>query len=302
MKTPVFTGLATAIVTPFGRDGIDYGKLAEIIDFQITGGADAIVVCGTTGESSTQSLDEHIKAVDFCVKHTAGRVTVIAGAGSNDTAAAVLLSKEAERSGADALLHVTPYYNKTTQRGLIRHFTRIADSVSIPLILYNVPGRTAMSIAAETYIELSRRPNINGVKEASGNMPLAAATLASCGDEFFIWSGNDNETVPLMAMGAKGLISTSANIIPAQMAELVRLCLAGDFAGASRVLFKYLNLMDSLFIEVNPIPVKTAMNLMGMGVGEPRSPLCDMGPGNLEKLKAAMLEAGLLAGNGRQTI
>jgi 4-hydroxy-tetrahydrodipicolinate synthase len=293
MKTPVFTGLATAIVTPFGDGGINYGKLAELIDFQITGGVDAIVVCGTTGESSTQSLDEHIEAVDFCVKHVAGRVKVIAGAGSNDTEAAVLLSREAEKSGADALLHVTPYYNKTTQRGLVLHFTRIADSVGIPLILYNVPSRTAMSISAETYAELSRHPNINGVKEASGNMPLAAAVIAACGGDLYVWSGNDNETVPLMALGAKGLISTSANVIPAQMTKLTHLCLEGDFAGASHLLYKYLDLMEKLFIEVNPIPVKTALNLMGMEVGEPRLPLCAMDPGNLEKLKASMRAAGL---------
>ncbi|MDR1589776.1 MAG: 4-hydroxy-tetrahydrodipicolinate synthase [Oscillospiraceae bacterium] len=294
MKTPVFTGLATAIVTPFGEGGVNYPKLAEIIEFQINGGVDAIVACGTTGESSTQSLEEHIEVVDFCVRRVAGRVKVIAGAGSNDTQAAALLSREAEKSGADALLHVTPYYNKTTQRGLVAHFTHIADSVSIPVILYNVPSRTAMTISAGTYAELSRHPNINGVKEASGNIPLVAAVISACGDDLYVWSGNDDETVALMALGAKGLISTSANVIPAQMTELTHLCLDGDYAGAARLLYKYLDLMEKLFIEVNPIPVKTAMNLMGMDVGELRLPLCGMAPDNLEKLKAAMRAAGLL--------
>ncbi|MDR2357926.1 MAG: 4-hydroxy-tetrahydrodipicolinate synthase [Oscillospiraceae bacterium] len=294
MKNPVFTGLATAIVTPFGSGGINYSKLAEIIEFQIGGGVDAVVVCGTTGESSTQSLEEHIEVVDFCVKRVAGRVKVIAGAGSNDTQAAALLSREAEKSGADALLHVTPYYNKTTQRGLVEHFTHIADCVSIPTILYNVPSRTAMSISAGTYAELARHPNINGVKEASGNMPLAATVIAECGDDLHVWSGNDNETVPLMALGAKGLISTSANVIPAQMAKLTHLCLAGDYAGASRLLFEYLDLMEKLFIEVNPIPVKAALNLMGMDVGDPRLPLCGMDADNFEKLRASMRSAGLI--------
>jgi 4-hydroxy-tetrahydrodipicolinate synthase len=292
MKTPVFTGLATAIVTPYRRDGIDYDKLGELIDLQIAGGVDAIVACGSTGESSTQSIDEHIEVVDFCVKRVGGRVTVIAGAGSNDTEAAVLLSREAERSGADALLHVTPYYNKTTQRGLVRHFTHIADRVDIPIILYNVPSRTSLSFTSETYIELSRHKNINGVKEASGSIPLAAATLAACGDDFFIWSGNDNETVSLMALGAKGLISTSANIIPAQMTEITHLCLRGDYTGALKIFYKYLDLMDKLFIEVNPIPLKTAMNLIGMDAGDLRLPLCDMAPENLKKLKASLQKAG----------
>ncbi|MDR2665697.1 MAG: 4-hydroxy-tetrahydrodipicolinate synthase [Oscillospiraceae bacterium] len=292
MKTPVFTGLATAIVTPYRHGGIDYDKLGELIDLQIAGGVDAIVACGSTGESSTQSIDEHIQVVDFCVKRVGGRVKVIAGAGSNDTEAATLLSREAESSGADALLHVTPYYNKTTQRGLVRHFTHIADAVGIPIILYNVPSRTSMSFTAQTYIELSRHKNINGVKEASGSIPLAAATLAACGDDLFIWSGNDNETISLMALGAKGLISTCANIIPAQMTQITHLCLRGDYAGALNIFYRYLDLMDNLFIEVNPIPLKTAMNLIGMDAGELRLPLCDMSPENLEKLKASLQKAG----------
>jgi 4-hydroxy-tetrahydrodipicolinate synthase len=294
MKTPVFTGSSVAIVTPF-RDGkIDYVKLGELIDFQIKGGTSAITICGTTGESSTMSLEEHMEAVDFCVKYVNRRVKVIAGAGSNDTMAAVMLSQEAEKSGADAVLSVTPYYNKTTQRGLIRHYTYIAERISIPLIMYNVPGRTGLSCTADTYHELSKHPNINGVKEASGNFSLINATIAACGDDFHVWSGNDDETLPMMSIGAKGVISVVANILPEFMAELTRYCLAGDFKRATGLHYKYLDIMGKLFIEVNPIPIKNAMNMMGIDVGEPRLPLCEMDPANYEKLKASMKKLGLI--------
>jgi len=294
MKIPVFEGSSTAIVTPF-RDGkVDYKKLGELIDFQIAGGTAAITICGTTGEGSTQSLEEHTATVDFCVKYVNSRVKVIAGTGSNDTQAALFLSQEAEKSGVNALLMVTPYYNKTTQRGLIKHYTFIADRVNVPIIFYNVPSRTGMSFTAETYKELSKHPNVNGVKEASGDFKLIAATLASCGDEFNIWSGNDEDVVPMMSIGAKGVITTIGNIVPAVMAEMTKLCLDGDFKRAAVLQLKYLDLIRNLFIEVNPIPVKTALNLMGMDVGEPRMPLCDMAPENSEKLKAAMTAVGLL--------
>jgi 4-hydroxy-tetrahydrodipicolinate synthase len=294
MKTPVFTGSSVAIATPF-RDGkIDYTKLGELIDFQIKGGTAAITICGTTGESSTMSLEEHMEAVDFCVKYVNKRIKVIAGAGSNDTMAAVLLSQEAENSGADAVLSVTPYYNKTTQRGLIKHYTYIADRISIPLIMYNVPSRTGLSCTADTYKELSKHPIINGVKEASGSFSLINSTIASCGEDFHVWSGNDDETLPMMAIGAKGVISVAANILPGFMAELTKLCLAGDFRHASELHYKYLDIMGKLFIEVNPIPVKNAMNLMGMDVGEPRLPLCDMDPVNYEKLKLSLQKIGLV--------
>ncbi|NMA24637.1 MAG: 4-hydroxy-tetrahydrodipicolinate synthase [Clostridiales bacterium] len=294
MKIPVFTGSSVAIVTPF-RDGkIDYAKLGELIDFQINGGTSAITICGTTGESSTMSLEEHMEAVDFCVKYVNRRVKVIAGAVSNDTMAAVMLSQEAEKSGADAVLSVTPYYNKTTQRGLIRHYTYIADRISIPLIMYNVPGRTGLSCTADTYKELSKHPNINGVKEASGNFSLINATIAACGVDFHVWSGNDDETLPMMSIGAKGVISVVANILPGFMAELTRYCLAGDFKRAAGLHYKYLDIMGKLFIEVNPIPVKNAMNMMGLDVGEPRLPLCEMDPANYEKLKASMIKIGLI--------
>ena len=294
MKSPVFEGASTAIVTPF-RDGkVDYKKLGELIDFQIAGGTVAITICGTTGESSTQSLEEHTATVDFCVKHVNSRVKVIAGTGSNDTQAALFLSQEAEKSGVDAVLMVTPYYNKTSQRGLVKHYTFVADRINTPIIFYNVPSRTGMSFTAETYKTLSAHPNINGVKEASGDFKLIASTLASCGDDFFVWSGNDEDVVPMMSIGAKGVISVLGNVVPAAVDEMTRLCLEGDFKRAAALQLKYLDLIGKLFIEVNPIPVKAALNLMGMDVGDPRMPLCDIAPENLEKLKKSMEAVGLL--------
>ena len=294
MKIPVFTGSSVAIVTPF-RDGrVDYEKLSALIDFQIAGGTTAITVCGTTGESSTLSLEEHMETVDFCVKKVKGRVKVIAGAGSNDTMAAVMLSQEAEKSGADAVLSVTPYYNKATQRGLIKHYTYIADRINIPMILYHIPARTGLTISLDTYRELSKHPNINGTKEASGNFNLIGSTIAACGDDLFIWSGNDEETVPMMSIGAKGVISVVANIFPTLMAELTAACLSGDYRRAADLHLKYLDFMGKLFIEVNPIPIKAAMNLAGMDVGGTRLPLCDMEPANLDKLAVSMRSVGLL--------
>ena len=294
MKTPVFEGSSTAIITPF-RDGkVDYMKLGELIDFQIAGGTAAITINGTTGECSTMTLEESTATIDFCVKHVNSRVKVIAGTGSNDTQSALFMAQSAEKSGADALMMVTPYYNKTTQQGLIKHFTFLADRVHTPIILYNVPGRTGMTFTAETYKELAKHPNIIGAKEASGDFKLIGSTLAACAGEFFIWSGNDEDTVPMMSIGAKGVISVISNIIPAEIASMTRLCLDGDFRKAAEIHLKYLDLIDKLFIEVNPMPVKAAMNLLGMDVGEPRLPLCDLSPGSLEKLKASMAAVGLL--------
>ena len=294
MKTPIFTGASVALVTPFCTGGIDYNKLAQLIDWQIEAGINAITICGTTGEASTMSLEEHIEAVDFTVKHVAGRVKVIAGAGSNDTMAAMLLSEEAEKSGADALLLVTPYYNKASQLGLVKHFTYIADRVSTPIILYNVPTRTGLSFTVEAYRELSKHPNINGIKEASGNFSLLSSTIAACGDDLNIWSGNDDEVVPMMSIGAKGVISVAANIIPSQMVKMTQYCLAGNYTSAAELQLRYFDLIGKLFVEVNPIPIKTAMNLMGMEAGILRLPLCDMEPANLEKLRVSMQAAGLI--------
>ena len=294
MKTPVFTGSSVAIVTPFCDGKVDFNKLGELIDFQIAGGTSAITICGTTGECSTLSLEEHIQVVDFCVKHVNSRVKVIAGTGSNDTMAALFLSQEAEKSGADALMMATPYYNKTTQLGLVKHYTFIADRVSTPIILYNVPSRTGMSFTAETYKELSKHPNINGVKEASGDFSLIAATIAACGDSLYVWSGNDEDVVPMMSIGAKGVISVLANIVPSVVAEMTEACLNNDFKRGAALQLKYLDLINNLFIEVNPMPVKAALNLMGMDVGEPRLPLCELGAGNLEKLRLALIDSALI--------
>lgn len=293
MKTPIFTGAATAIVTPFKGYEIDYDKMAELIEQQYVGGISALVVCGTTGENATQPVAEHEQLVDFCVKKTAGRMKIIAGVGSNDTMTSVRLATSAKNSGADGILMVTPYYNKTTQRGLVQHFSTVADKVDIPMILYNVPSRTGIGLAAETYKELSKHPNINGIKEASGDFSLFSRTRALCGDDLFIWSGNDDNTVPMMSMGALGVISVASNIVPQTVTDLCKLCLDGKFKEATDLYIKYADLFAKLFIEVNPIPVKTAMNLMGMNVGNLRLPLYDMAPENLEKLKSAMTGVGL---------
>jgi len=294
MKTPVFTGSSVAIVTPF-RDGkVDYKKLSELIDFQIAAGTAAITINGTTGECSTMTLEESTATIDFCVKHVNSRVKVIAGTGSNDTQSALFLSQSAEKSGADALMMVTPYYNKTTQRGLVKHFTFLADRVSLPIIVYNVPPRTGMTFTTEAYIELSKHQNIVGAKEASGNFSLIASTMAACGDNFYFWSGNDEDVVPMMSLGAKGVISVLANVIPEEVAKMTKHCLDGDFKKAAEIQLKYFDLINKLFIETSPMPVKSALNLMGMDVGEPRMPLCEMEPQNLEKLEAAMLAVGLL--------
>lgn len=294
MKTPIFTGSCTAIVTPYTKDGIDYEKMAELIDFQYEGGTSAIVVCGTTGENATQPVPEHEKLVDFCVKHNNGRMKIIAGVGSNDSNTALQLATSAKASGVDGVLMVTPYYNKTTQKGLVQHFSYVADRVDVPMILYNVPSRTSIGITAATYKELSKHPNINGIKEASGDFSLFAQTRALCGDDLFVWSGNDDNTVPMMSMGALGVISVASNIVPKAVAELCKLCLDGDFKAATAFYCKYADLFAKLFIETNPIPVKTAMNLMGMNVGQFRLPLVDMAPENLEKLKASLRELELI--------
>ena len=296
MRTPVFTGSCPALPTPFDQNGnINYDAFGRLIDAQIEAGVDALCVCGTTGECSTISLREHIAAVEYCVKRVNHRVKVIAGAGSNDTTAAVYLSQHAEDSGADALLHVTPYYNKTSQSGLIRHYEYIAERTELPIILYNVPGRTGVSFTAETYQVLAQNPKINGVKEASGNFSLLAHTRFLCPDDFYIWSGNDDQVVPMMAMGAKGVISVTSNIIPEVMRRMTHLCLDNDFAAASQLQIQYMDLIDALFCEVNPIPIKTAMNLMGMDVGPLRLPLCEMTPANLARLRASMERMGLIA-------
>ncbi len=295
MRTPVFTGSCPALVTPFDQNGnIDYDAFGRQIDYQLAAGVDAVCVCGTTGESATMSIREHIAAVDYCVKRVDHKVKVIAGAGSNDTSAAVYLSLHAQDSGADALLHVTPYYNKCSQTGLIKHYEYIADRVELPVIMYNVPSRTGVSFVASTYQQLAQHPRINGVKEASGNFSLLAHTRFLCPEDFYVWSGNDDQVVPMMSLGAKGVISVASNIIPDVMLRMSHLCLDNDFQAASELQIQYMDLIDALFCEVNPIPVKAAMNLMGMEAGILRLPLCDMSNANRNTLKASMERMGLL--------
>jgi 4-hydroxy-tetrahydrodipicolinate synthase len=292
MKTPVFTGAGAAIVTPF-RDGkVDFDKLGELIELQIQNGTQAIIVCGTTGEASTQRDEEHLATVEFTIKRTGKRIPVVAGSGANDTRHAAELSREACRLGADGLLVVTPYYNKTTQHGLIKHYHHIAGQVDKPIILYHIPSRCGMGYTLETYIELSKHERIVGVKEASSNYQLMAQ-LRSRLPDFHIWSGNDNETLPILSLGGAGVISVASNIIPAEMQAICKLYLDGDVKESARRFLKAVPLLDALFIEVNPVPVKAAMNLLGMDVGSCRAPLCDMLPKNLEALKIAMKEYGL---------
>ena len=293
LKTPLFKGSCTAIVTPFTENGIDYDRLAKNIDFQYENGTTAVVVCGTTGENPTHSEDEHNELVRFTVQASRGRMKVIAGVGSNNTRTALKYAQNARYAGADGILMVTPYYNKSTQKGLIEHFSYVADRVEIPMILYNVPSRTGISISAETYKVLSRHPNINGIKEASGDFSLIAKVRSLCGDDLYIWSGNDDNTVPMMALGALGVISVASNIVPAVTAKLCALCLEGDFTAATELYGKYAKLFSALFIETNPIPVKAAMKLMDMDSGILRLPLVEIGEENLAKLKAVMRDCGL---------
>lgn len=295
MREPVFTGTCTAIITPFDKNGaVNFEAFGRLIEDQIAGGVDALCICGTTGESSTLSIREHISVLEYGIKKVDHRVKVVAGAGSNDTSAAVYLSQHAQDSGADAVLLVTPYYNKASQTGLIRHYEYIADRINIPMILYNVPGRTGVSFTAETYKTLSQNPKINGVKEASGNFSLLAHTLSICPSDFYVWSGNDDQVVPMMSVGAKGVISVMSNIAPQPMVKMSHLCLEDRFLEASKLQLEYMELIDALFVEVNPIPVKAALDLMGKEAGPLRLPLCDISEQNLELLKAAMKRVGLI--------
>ena len=293
MKTPIFTGAGVAIITPMNADGsINYDEFGRIIDNQIENGTDAIIVCGTTGEASTMTDEEHIEAIRFTVDRVAKRVPVIAGTGSNDTGYAIELSKQAEAVGADALLQVTPYYNKTSQRGLVAHFTAIADAVNIPIILYNVPSRTGVSISIETYIECAKHPNIVAVKEASGNFSLAAKIAAHT--DLVMYSGNDDQVLALLALGAKGVISVSSNVIPKEKHDMVALYLAGEQEKALELQKKYLDMENAMFIDVNPIPVKEAMNMIGWNAGECRLPLCRMEEEKIAKLRSELEKVGLI--------
>lgn len=293
MKKPIFTGSGVAIVTPFTKDGVDFDTLGKLLDFQMEHGTDAIVACGTTGEASTMTPRERTEVISFCADHVKGRVPVIAGSGSNSTSVAVSLSQEAEKAGADGLLLVTPYYNKASQTGLIQHYRTIADAVNVPCILYNVPSRTGVSIAPETYAELAKHPNITGTKEASGNLGNIQRTRNLCLEDFYIWSGNDDETVPICALGGKGVISVVSNILPAEMHRMAQLCLQNDFAAAGKLQVHLKEFCDAMFCDVNPIPVKTALSLLGWKVGDLRLPLCPPSEKQLECIRTVLSKYGL---------
>lgn len=292
-KVLPFTGSGVAIVTPFDGDKTNYDALGELIEWQIAEGTDSIIICGTTGEASTMPDAEHLAAIEYTVKKVAGRVSVIAGTGSNETAHAIELSKKAEELGADGLLQVTPYYNKTTQKGLVAHFSAIANAVNIPIILYNVPSRTGVSISIEALKELAKIDNIVAIKEASGNISYTAQVAAEV-PELYIYSGNDDMIVPVMSLGGKGVISVLANVAPKATHEMCQAYLDGDCAKATKMQLEYLELVNNLFIEVNPIPVKTAINLMGKNAGNLRLPLVDMSEKNLETLKASLKKHNLI--------
>lgn len=295
MKQTIFKGAGVAIVTPMKADGsVNFDKLAELLEFQIKGGTDAIIICGTTGESATLSHEEHVAAIKFAVEKTAKRIPVIAGTGSNDTAYAVALSKEAVNAGADALLLVTPYYNKTSQAGLVKHFEYVADRINLPIILYNVPSRTGVEIKSDTYKELSKHPNIVAAKEACGNISSVAKTAALCGDDLTIYSGNDDQIVPILSLGGKGVISVLSNVMPRETHEICQKYFDGDVEGSRKLQLKLLGLANALFCDVNPIPVKEALNLMGFDVGECRLPLTSMNEKNRELLKAEMKKLNLI--------
>ena len=293
-KIPVFKGSCTAIVTPFGEQGIDYERLHKQLDFQLENGTAAIVVCGTTGENATLSQDEHNELVRTTVNACKGKMKVIAGVGGNNTMAALHKAENARAMGADAILMVTPYYNKTSQKGLTEHFFSVADRVEIPMILYNVPSRTGIGIQADTYKILSEHPNINGVKEASGDFSLIARTRSLCGDALHIWSGNDDNTVPMMALGALGVVSVASNVVPAAVASICGRCLAGDYMAATEIYCKYARLFADLFIETNPMPVKAAMEMLGTDSGKLRLPLTAISEPHREELRKTMQELELL--------
>ena len=294
MKHTIFEGAAVAVVTPLNEKGVDFDALGKIVDFHLDNKTDAIVVCGTTGEAPTLEDDEHLDTIEYVVKRVNKKIPVIAGTGSNNTAHAVMMNKESEKRGADGFLWVTPYYNKSTQRGLYEHYKTLASSSHLPAILYNVPSRTGVNILPETVAKLSEIDNIVAIKEASGSVKQTIEILKLCGDKIDVYSGDDDIIVPLMSVGAKGVISVLSNIMPLDTHNLCKLCLDGDFKEAAKLQIKYSGIIKALFCEVNPIPVKTAMNLMGLNAGILRLPLFEMEEKNLEFLKKEMKELQLI--------
>lgn len=294
MKKRIFKGAATALITPMNSDGsVNFDRLASLTDEQIKSGIDALVICGTTGEKSTLGYEEHVKVIEVAAKANGGRVPLIAGTGSNDTVYSVGLCADAEKAGADAFLMVTPYYNKTSQTGLVAHYNYIADRVNKPIILYNVPSRTGVAIKPETYKEIAKHPNIVATKEANGDLSSVLKTRYLCGDELDIYSGNDDQTVPIMSLGGIGVISVMSNFLPEVMHRICTEFFAGNTDEAARLQIKYSGLMSALFSDVNPVPVKAAMNLLGLNAGPCRLPLYDMEKPALELIKQKLTECGL---------
>ena len=294
MKKRIFKGAATALITPMNSDGsVNFDRLATLTDEQIKSGIDALVICGTTGEKSTLGYEEHVKVIEVAAKADGGRVPLIAGTGSNDTVYSVGLCADAEKAGADAFLMVTPYYNKTSQIGLVAHYNYIADRVNKPIILYNVPSRTGVAIKPETYKEIAKHPNIVATKEANGDLSSVLKTRYLCGDELDIYSGNDDQTVPIMSLGGIGVISVMSNFLPEVMHRICAEFFAGNTDEAARLQIKYSGLMSALFSDVNPVPVKAAMNLLGLNAGPCRLPLYDMEKPALELIKQKLTECGL---------
>jgi len=291
----VFTGVGTAIVTPFNEQNqVDWKVYADLIEFQIANGVDALIVCGTTGEAATLTYDERLESVRFVVQQAAGRVPVISGGGSNSTANSIRLSLDGKKVGADAILAVTPYYNKTTQPGLVAHFTAIAKSVDLPILLYNVPSRTGLNMEAKTVAQLAKVENIVGIKEASHDIGLVTQIAAMCGDDFDIYSGNCGEVLPVMALGGKGCVSATANIAPQSYHDMVMKYLDGDVVGARKLQLDIINLVEAMFCETSPMPVKYALTLMGYAVGEGRLPLTTLEPESKGRIKKAMVDYGLI--------
>lgn len=294
MKKVIFEGAAVALITPFTEEGINFEELKRLIDFNIENGTDAIVIAGTTGESATMTDEEHREVIKFTVDYVNKRIPVIAGTGSNDTKYAAALSQFAEEAGADGLLIVTPYYNKTTQKGLIKHYNYIADRVNIPIIVYSVASRTGVNITPETCLELSKHKNIAAIKEASGNLSQIAKIRALCGDNLHVYSGNDDQIVPILSLGGKGVISVLSNVAPKAAHDICQNYFDGNVKESARLQLEYLKLINDLFIEVNPVPVKTALGLMGFKVGNLRMPLFEMEEEHLEILKNEMKEKGII--------
>lgn len=294
MKKTIFKGCGTAIATPFTEDGVNFDEFGKLLEDQIANEVDAIIVCGTTGESATMSEEEKKEVIKFAIDKINKRTKVVIGTGSNNTTSAIKMSKYAEEAGADALLVVTPYYNKTTQKGLVAHYKAIAESVSLPIIMYSVPSRTGVNITPETCLELSKIENIVAIKEASGNISQVAKIASLCKDNLDIYSGNDDQVIPLLSLGGKGVISVLSNVMPKYTHEMVHKYLDGDVKEACKMQLDVLDLIDALFCEVNPIPVKYALNLMGYNFGKPRMPLIELSDSNKEKLEEIMKKHNLI--------